>query len=947
MRFSNSIELTMTAESNAGKMRLGISGARMGWRALLAGVVFAAFAGSANAQDWYWTGAASANWSNPANWNSAADGTGTAPETVQDLFNKSLQLQAGPSLPEYQDIPDLAIRDLHLYSNLTSFAISGEPIQLNLIYNRNDPPEGNLTVTFSNDVVVASSSTWNVCSRVRLDFYGTVSETGGSQRIGGYGAGSLAFYGPVHLTGGWYSPQVNIFFYGMENIGAYPTNAVMSYMATGYGSFKFNLPEGEETYEYELGPNIGIQTTGSPNINIADNVVVRAEGPVNEDTPGKSITKWGGGTLILTAEPQLKGTFSVGDGIVDLRTPVNHGVGRFSLIGSLFLNGNDVSVDEYSFYNGTGAGGGGVMVNSDRERTSVIRGTITSLANWWTGHQFSGGGDIRLEADIAHTNTYYLSKLGAGNLYLTGKTYGWTGHLDCHGGSITWEYAGDASERIGDEASIRTCGDYTMLGNPEADTVEHIGTLNIGSITTPNRVEVTIAGQNGYKAALYAAGLSISANSPVKFQLGENGALYAIADNEVTGFLSANITCGDSFARMSDAADADGYRAIEPVPDGAYVTRFDATTENELVDVVDGLSFDDREAAAALRFRTPLSAPLSLPYPLMLRGGRGGNGYLGAILVTPEVGETPIEITGPQWLCGDDVNGTLHVHQNNPAAPLIIGARICNSSSGNSFTKSGAGELVLTNSATKFSALSVFGGTLSFTSITNAGYASSAGIGSSIRLGAATLRYIGTGDVTDKYINLRGHGTLDASGTGPLTLTAPTFINCEAGADHELTLTGTGEGVTLGIVNLPYGRIVKRGTGRWTLAGDGVNCWRGLAVEEGTLNLTGRLGRDVRVAAFATLEGSGTIDHDLVLEPEAILGYRAGEGGLAVGGTAQLSDAVLQVEGTLGTEYQELLTAENGVVGSFAVDPEARYQLLYTESSVLVRKQLSTLLSIH
>ena len=88
MNFSNSIELTMTAESNAGKMRLGISGARMGWRALLAGVVFAAFAGSANAQDWYWTGAASANWSNPANWNSAADGTGTAPETVQDLFTK-------------------------------------------------------------------------------------------------------------------------------------------------------------------------------------------------------------------------------------------------------------------------------------------------------------------------------------------------------------------------------------------------------------------------------------------------------------------------------------------------------------------------------------------------------------------------------------------------------------------------------------------------------------------------------------------------------------------------------------------------------------------------------------------------------------------------------------------------------------------------------------------
>ena len=101
------------------------------------------------------------------------------------------------------------------------------------------------------------------------------------------------------------------------------------------------------------------------------------------------------------------------------------------------------------------------------------------------------------------------------------------------------------------------------------------------------------------------------------------------------------------------------------------------------------------------------------------------------------------------------------------------------------------------------------------------------------------------------------------------------------------------------------------------------------------------------MAAFATLEGSGTIDHDLILEPEAILGYRAGEGGLAVRGTAQLSDAVLQVEGTLGTEYQELLTAENGVAGSFAVDPETRYQLLYTESSVLVRKQLSTLLSIH
>lgn len=365
------------------------------------------------------------------------------------------------------------------------------------------------------------------------------------------------------------------------------------------------------------------------------------------------------------------------------------------------------------------------------------------------------------------------------------------------------------------------------------------------------------------------------------------------------------------------------------------------------MDVVVDFSFDDWEAAAALRFRTPLSGPLSLPYPLVLRGGFGSNGYRGAILVTPDVGETPIEITGPSWLCGNDVNGVLHIHQYNPAAPLIIGARINGWSSGTSLVKSGPGELVLTNRESAFASLSVYDGTLSFTSVTNGSNACSLGVASSIRLGTATLRYLGEGGESDRPIYMRGHGTLDASGTGPLTLSAATPVTYEAGADHDLTLTGTGEGVMLGVPNLPLGRIVKRGTGRWTFAGEGGSYWRGLSVEEGTLNLTGRLGRDVRVAAFAVLEGSGTIDHDLILEPEAILGYRAGEGGLAVRGTAQLSDAVLQVEGTLGTEYQELLTAENGVVGSFAVDPEARYQVLYTESSVLVRKQLSTLLSIH
>jgi len=133
---------------------------------------------------------------------------------------------------------------------------------------------------------------------------------------------------------------------------------------------------------------------------------------------------------------------------------------------------------------------------------------------------------------------------------------------------------------------------------------------------------------------------------------------------------------------------------------------------------------------------------------------------------------------------------------------------------------------------------------------------------SALALGAATLRYDGTGHTTDRIINLTGAGIITANGTGTLTFDVASGSSV-TGTNLGLTLNGTGNGAILDPITTGNASLTKSGTGTWTLAG--ANTYTGTTtVSAGMLSLqnstaTGTTGGGVTVASGAALELQGGI----------------------------------------------------------------------------------------
>ena len=227
-----------------------------------------------------------------------------------------------------------------------------------------------------------------------------------------------------------------------------------------------------------------------------------------------------------------------------------------------------------------------------------------------------------------------------------------------------------------------------------------------------------------------------------------------------------------------------------------------------------------------------------------------------------------------------------------------------------SLTKTGANTLALTGNNSYSGRTWVHTGTLSFNSIANVGGgntalgAPSSAANGTISIGSdlntVTLAYTGSGHSSDRVINLAaasGTATLDASGTGPLTLTSS--LTAAAGA-KTLTLTGSNTAAnTLGASSIPglaeVLTITKSGAGNWRINGfsSPKNAW---SVTAGTLLVAGGIttGDQQVTVSGGTLAGVGPI----TLQSGKILTVQAagslspgisGAGTLAVTGILNIS----------------------------------------------------------
>lgn len=547
------------------------------------------------AETWYWTGESSSAWSDLANWNKAEDGSGETPASVADLTGQTLQLRTAANMPTEQDIPELVVNALDLSTNITSFVLIGEKIRLNRFSYKQNPAAA-LTIDIYNDLELAANSAWSLDSKIRLNLHGTVSEYGGSRFFACNFSGTVAFYGPVLLTGGWRHNQAVAAFYGMDTFGILPTEPKPDFLTSGHGKATFNLPPDSTEYTYELGPNVGFRTTTALNVTVSPNVTVVTELPVSESNAGKGFIKEGTGTLVLGGGATISGGLAINQGLVvlgeSLTTP---GTKLGSSAGAIDLCGFDVLDRPLAFANSTGVNGSGSIFNSNRNRESLINGPILSVATSSLVTQFGGGGDIRHTGGIMSTNKNPLAKNGCGTLTMTGPHIGWTGNLEVKGGELVFDYADSPETRLSETASVRLHGGFTMLGNETQDVVETVAALEVNRIngTSHNESTLHVEGRGGHATIFRAKKLqsltTYDLNGTLNLKTGMGGEIRL---QDITGsVLDGSILepCvvwdGRSYAMLGDTADEDGYFLVQPLPDASYATAFDPEIKTEIVDL--------------------------------------------------------------------------------------------------------------------------------------------------------------------------------------------------------------------------------------------------------------------------------------------------------------------------------------------------------------------------
>lgn len=270
----------------------------------------------------------------------------------------------------------------------------------------------------------------------------------------------------------------------------------------------------------------------------------------------------------------------------------------------------------------------------------------------------------------------------------------------------------------------------------------------------------------------------------------------------------------------------------------------------------------------------------------------------------------------------------LNIDNNNFVLTFYNGAKVDALVKGSgAVNKNSSGTVALNNTGNTFSGkLTATEGTLVYTSIKDvSGGASAVGApttaaNGTIDLGSGALainfKYTGTGDSTNRVINLAGTTgtvTLDMSGTNTLTYTSA--LTATGAGAKTLALTGstTGVGVLQGAIVNNSGTnttgLSKSGSGKWTLSG--TNTFTGATdISGGTLQIggSGRLGP-------ANYAGAITLSNNALLQfssstGQTFSGKVSGTGNITKdtsNSDLTLSNTTNSINGTITAGYGRLV----------------------------------------
>jgi len=912
---------------------------------------------------WVWIGTNSVNWADLGNWGDPV--TFAPPNSEGQLQGQNLLIGVGrvPFLPLNQNISGLSVNELQIALPVESFEVRGEAFTLLSRFNCLGGLGGSFDVSFHTPIEVVGNTSWSVPeTSLRLRLYGALSEPQGVPRAF-TSNGNIHFHGPVGFSGGL-NGTVN--YHHPEATGgiANPPNPHFY-----FGTHCFNLPAGTTAYEYDLPFENAVR--GGASFFVRRGVAVFVHTPVTSFAADDVHMNNDAGTLVFTAPAHtFTGGIFLYSGLVVFKGEILPGGRIFTYYGSMDLDGHDLPGRILGTYIGQGANYDGLYRNQNPEKRSHINGETPELGNN-NFIQFGGVGDILYTGNFTDTNTgRRFFKAGPGTLTLTGETLSPDAASGVMGGTMILDYETNNNPKLAPAGPLRIDGNLILRGNASEHTVQSVGTITIGYGDEQhyNRSRISPEGRGGKSATFRFTNLTPFGDGTyflapsLDFAPGKDGHIRTsqAKNNAAIGALSARITFnGESFARVSDTDEVDGYFAIEPLPAAAYSNSLAEAAWSTFVDLAGNTTNPPALATVgALRFNDPNPATLTLEGGLRLSGEEPFY-RAGAVLVTPRVGANEVVIDGPGIFCDQMGNGSVTLHQYNTNAALTINAQVF-FTDGTCVVKTGPGKLVLTHPNSQFTRLFVNEGTLEFHSIRNNNESSSLGRmdnghRKNIVLGDATLRYVGGGNFTDRQFQVRGFGVLEASGSGPLVFTHdfPVLVSSTYFSGNQLlTLAGETEGEIWGSLNnLQGGRLRKRGTGTWTLTetSHSPNIVWGAEIFEGALVLDGTLGWDVTVHSNGVLKGSGRVHRDLIVKDGGILEADPEAPKLMeVGKNLVLeSGAKILLPKKLSTGWKPVLKVNGNITGEFEKPNHAYVDYNHAAGLVSVRyRPTGTLLMV-
>jgi len=233
-------------------------------------------------------------------------------------------------------------------------------------------------------------------------------------------------------------------------------------------------------------------------------------------------------------------------------------------------------------------------------------------------------------------------------------------------------------------------------------------------------------------------------------------------------------------------------------------------------------------------------------------------------------------------------------------------------SSSGAVVNAGGGTVTLAAVNTYSGATTLTGGTLSISSLAvggaNSGIGKSSNAATNLVFNGGSLLYTGATGTTDRLFSVgTGGGTIDSSGSGPLTFnnTGALGFNSQTGA-RTLTLTGTNNGTLASVIadNGGSTSLVKNGPGTWVLSA--ANTHSGdTTINSGTLQLGSTLyNSTVNLNGGSLSFGSQT---------STALGGLKGSGSLALTNTAGAAVTLTVGNDNQSTVYSGVLSGSGSV----------------------------------